>query len=186
MDALSRSAGYLAMAGGALATILVGVVALDPNTGAWSGFFLVVALLGAVVVGLEKRTRALTGLLGRASAWLSAIGASALLAVFVYAVATNQMKFDATATSDPLLPLWAVTAIAWFLGDIGFGIAIVRAKALSASGGWLVLAGAVAGVGMSLYPSAPPVPITLLFGLFGIGWFVVGYAATRAPARLTA
>jgi len=186
MDALSRSAGYLAIAGGAVATVLVGVVAYDPNTAAWNGFFLVVALLGAAVLGLESRTRALTGQLGRVSAWLSAIGAAALLVVFAYAAATNQMNFDASAASDPLMPFWAVTAIAWFLGNIGFGVAIVRAKALSANGGWLVLAGAVAGVGMSLIPSAPPVPLTLLFGLFGIGWVVVGYAATRAPRRLTA
>lgn len=110
MEMLARGAGYFAIAGGVLAAILVGVVVYDPDTGAWLGFFLVVALL----------------------------------AVFAYAAATNQLNFDATATSDPLTPFWIVTAIAWFLGTIGFGVAIIRARALSAIGGWLVLAGAVA------------------------------------------
>jgi len=184
MDALARWSGLLAIAGGVLTTILVGIVAGDPNTGAWSGFFLVVALLGLAVLGLENRTRTATGQLGRASAWLSTIGAAALLVTFAYASLTDQMSFDESAASDPLMPLWAVTAIAWFLGNIGFGIALIRARALSAIGAWLVLAGAVAGVGLSLIPNAaPPVAVTLLFGLFGIGWILVGYAGMRLPSR---
>lgn len=185
MDALARWAGYLAIAGGALTAILVGVVAYDPNTGAWLAFFLVVALLGAAVFGFEKRTRSATGRLGRASAWLSAVGAVALLAVFVYAAATDRLTFEASATSDPLAPLWIVTAVAWFLGNIGFAVAIIRAQVLSVTGGWLVLAGAVVGLGVSAVPEENlPSAVMLLFGLFGIGWIVVGYAGARPSARL--
>jgi hypothetical protein len=187
MDTLARWAGYAAMAGGALATILVGIIAYDPNTDAWLAFFLVVAFLGVAVLGLERSTLSATGQWGRASAWLSAIGAGALLVVFAYAAATGQLSFDATATSDPLAPLWAVTAIAWFFGNIGFGVAIIRTKVLSVIGGWLVLAGAVAGVGLSVLPTdaAPPLAVMLPFALFGIGWILVGYAGIRPAVRST-
>lgn len=57
MEMLARWAVYLAIAGGALTAILVVVVAYDPKTGAWLAFFLVVALLGAAVLGFEKRTK---------------------------------------------------------------------------------------------------------------------------------
>ncbi|HSO28760.1 MAG TPA: hypothetical protein VLS28_02545 [Candidatus Sulfomarinibacteraceae bacterium] len=184
MDAVARWAGMLAIAGGALTVILVGIVAYDPNTDAWFGFFLVVALLGLAVLGLEMRTRTATGQLGRVSAWCSIVGAAALLVAFAYAAATDQLTFDATASAGSLTLVWAVTAITWFLGNIGFGVAIVRAKVLSVIGGWLVLAGSVAGVGMSLIPNAaPPVAVTLLFGLFGIGWIVVGYAGARSSVH---
>ncbi|MBI2762283.1 MAG: hypothetical protein HYX54_00780 [Chloroflexi bacterium] len=184
MDMLNRWAGYLAIAGGALTAIVIGVVVYDPNTGAWTAFFLVVALLGAAVFGFERRTRTATGQLGRAAAWLSTIGAVAILAVFAYAAATNKVNFDATATSDPLTPFWIVTAIAWFLGNIGFAVAIIRAGALSVIGGWLVLAGAVAGlVASALPPDNLPSAVMALFGLFGIGWVVVGYAGIRSSTR---
>jgi len=184
MEMLARWAGYLAIAGGAIAAILVGIVAYDPDTGAWFAFFLVVALLGAAVLGLEQRTRAATGQLGRASAWLSALGAVALLAVFVYAAATNQMNTGASQASDPLAPYWTVTAIAWFLGNIGFAVAIIRGRALSVVGGWLVLAGALVGLAVTavLGENLPPA-VLLVFGLFGIGWILVGYAGTRPSAR---
>jgi hypothetical protein len=184
MDTLARWAGYLAMAGGAIVAILVVLVASDPNSGAWFAFFLVVALLGAAVLGFEGRTRTATGQLGRASAWLSAVGAAALLAVFVYAAATDRLTYDASATSDPLAPFWMATAVAWFLGNIGFAVAIIRGRVLSVMGGWLVLAGAVAGLGVTvvLGENLPPA-VVLVFGLFGIGWILVGYAGTRPSAR---
>lgn len=184
MDMLTRSAGYLAMAGGALLAVLAGVIAYDPNTDAWYWFFLVVALLGAAVFGLERATRAATRGLGRASAWLSGTGALALLAVFAYAVATDRLTPTSEPTSDPLAPFWTVTAIAWFLGNLGFGLAIVRGKSPSVIGGWLVLAGAVVGLGFTaVLGENVPSAVTLLFGLFGIGWVLVGYSGARLPAR---
>src|SRR3990172_281808 len=66
--------GSLGIAGGAIVAILVVVVAFDPNSGAWFAFFLVVTLLGAAVLGFENRTRVAPGQLGRASAWMSAVG----------------------------------------------------------------------------------------------------------------
>ena len=182
MDLLERWAGYLAIAGGALTAVLVGVVAYDPNTSAWSAFFLVILLLGAAVPGMERRTRTATGRLGRVSAWLSTAGALGLLAVFVYAAATGQMSFEEGAGG--LAPLWAVTAVAWFLGNIGFGLAVARAGVPSRIGGWLVVIGAVAGAGLGVIPNAmPPQALTLVFGLFGIGWIVTGYAVVRGPSR---
>src|SRR3989304_3634913 len=128
MDTLARWAGYLAMAGGAIVVILVVLVTSDPNSGAWFAFFLVVALLGAAVLGFETRTRAAAGPLGRPWEWLSAVGAAALLSVVVYASATGRLTSDASATSDPLAPFWMVTAVAWVLGNIGFALAIIPGR----------------------------------------------------------
>src|SRR3989304_1502445 len=141
MDTLARWAGYVGVAGGGVGVIRVVLVTSDPNSGAWFAFFLVVALLGAAVLGFENRTRAATEQLGRASEWLSAIGAAALLAVFVYASATGRLTSDASATSDPLAPFWMVTAVAWVLGNIGFPVAIIPGRVLSVMGGWLRLCG---------------------------------------------
>ena len=184
MDAVTRWAGYLAMAGGALLAILTGIIAYDPNTDAWYWIFLVVGLLGAAVFGLERGTRAATGGLGRVSASLSGVGAIAFLSVFAFALATNRLTSTSEPTSDPLAPFWAFTAIAWFLGNLGFGVAIIRGKALSVIGGWLVLAGAIVGLGFTLVLGENvPTAVTLLFALFGIGWILVGYAGARSPAR---
>jgi hypothetical protein len=78
------------------------------------------------------------------------------------------------------------TAVAWFLGNIGFAVAIIRAKVLSVIGGWLVLAGAVTGLAVTavLGENVPPA-VLLVFGLFGIGWILVGYAGTRPSVRWT-
>lgn len=187
METLARWAAYLAIAGGALATLLVVIVAYDPATPAWSAFFIVVALLGAAVLGLEERTKAATGQLGRWSGWLSALGALGILVIFAYAAATNQLAngsgSSSGAAADPLAPLWTLTAVAWFIGTMGYSVAIIRAKALSPIGGWLVLAGTLAGVAVSvaLGENLPSV-VLLLFGLFGVGWIVVGFSALRQPS----
>src|SRR3990170_2432457 len=129
METLARWAGYLAIGGGALVAILVVITAYDPATSAWYAFFLVVALLGAAVLGFQELTKASTGQLGRASAWLSALGGLGLLAVSAY-------------------------------------------------GAWLVLAGAVVGLAFAaVLGENVPSAVYLLFGLFGIGWIVIGYAA---------
>ena len=188
MGTVARWAGYLAMAGGALVAILAVVTAYDPETAAWYGFFLVIAFLGAAVLGFQERTKAVTGQLGRGSAWLSALGAVGLLAVFVYAAATNGLSTggDYDPAKDPLTPFWIVTAGAWFIGNIGFAVALLRARVLSSYGAWLVLAGAVVGLVFAavLGENLPPAA-NLLFGLFGIGWIVIGYAAVRPAAAAT-
>ena len=185
MEALARWAGYLAIVGGAIAVVVIAITAYDPNSGSWYGFFLVVALLGAALPGLRVRTKVATGQLGRASAWLSAIGALALLIAFGYAAAASQATSgSADPASDPLAPVWLVSAVAWFIGNIGFAVALLRARVLSSIGAWLVLAGAVVGLVVSavLGENLPPA-VMLLFGLFGIGWIVIGYAAVRPTAR---
>lgn len=182
METLARWAGYLAIAGGALVVVLVAITTYDPESAAWFAFFLVVALLGAAVLGFQERTKATTGQLGMASAWLSAIGALALLGVFAYAAATNQMSTsgDYDPASDPLTPFWIITAAAWFIGNIGFAVALIRARAISTIGAWLVLAGAVVGLGVTaVLGENLPAAVLLLFGVFGIGWVVIGYAAVR-------
>ena len=184
METLARWAGYLAIAGGALVAVLVVITTVDPNSSAWFAFFAVVALLGAAVLGFQERAKAATGQLGRASAWLSALGALALLAVFAFAVATDRLSFEEDASSDPLAPFWLVTALAWFIGNIGFAVALIRARVLSPIGAWLVLAGAIVGLAVTavLGENLPPA-LYLLFGLFGIGWVVIGYAAVRPAVR---
>src|SRR3989304_5552473 len=92
MDALVRLAGYFGIAGGGGFAIPAAVVAYDPDSDAWVWFFLVIALLGAAVVGFEVRTRAATGRLGQVSAWLSGLGAVALLVVFGYGLPKNQLS----------------------------------------------------------------------------------------------
>ena len=188
METLARWAGYLAIAGGALVAALVVITTVDPNSPAWYAFFLVVALLGAAVLGFQQRTKAMTGSLGSASAWLSALGAAALLVVFVYAAATGGISSggDYDPASDPLTPFWIVTAVAWFLGNIGYAVALIRGRALSTLGAWLVLGGAVIGLAVSavLGENLPPA-VMLLFGLFGVGWIVVGYAVIRPTVPAT-
>ena len=179
MDMLGRWAGYLAIAGGAVMTVALVIVTFSPTSDAWNTLFIVVALLGAGVLGLYERTKSAVGQLGRVSAWVSALGALGLVLVGAYAIATNQYSTDPTAV-DPLMPLWIVTSLAWLGGNIGFALALIRAPALSRSGAWLVLAGAIVGVAASILGGQnPPPALFLVFILFGVGWIVLGYAAMR-------
>jgi len=107
--------------------------------------------------------------------------------VFAYAsVATSSLSSSGTYSpaSDPLTPFWIVTAFAWFLGNLGYAIALVRARAMSTVGAWLVLAGAVVGIAVTavLGENVPPAAY-LLFGVFGIGWIVIGYAIVQPGYR---
>ena len=182
MDTLARWAGYLVIAGGAVMTVVMVIVTFSPTSDAWNALFITVALLGAGVLGLYERTRNAVGQLGRVSAWLSALGALGLLLVGAYAIATNQFTTDPTAV-DPLTPLWIVTSLAWLGGSLGFAVALIRARTLSLPGAWLVVAGAVAGVAASILGGQnPPPALFLVFVLFGVGWIVLGYAATRQAA----
>ena len=181
MDMLARWAGYLAIAGGGLIAVVVIIVTMDAESPAWFAFFLVILLLGGAVLGLERRTRVTTGPFGRWSAWLSVGGVLALLGVFAYAAATGGLSSEAAydPATDPLTPLWIATAAAWFLGNIGYAVALLRGRALSAIGAWLVLGGAVIGLIVTavLGENLPPA-VTLLFGVFGLGWMFIGWMKT--------
>lgn len=183
MDTLARWAGYLAIAGGALMAVILVALTVSPNSPVSNLFVAVIPLLGGGVLGLYQRTRGAVGQLGRVSAWLSTLGIFGLLVVGVYGIATNQLTTDSTAP-DPLLPLWGITSVAWLGGSTVFAAALVRARALSLPGAWLVLAGAVGGLAVSILGGQNPPPVTfLVFAMYGVGWVVLGYAATRAPIR---
>jgi hypothetical protein len=187
METLVRWAGYLAVAGGVILVAIVAVLTYEPTSPAWFAFFAVVALLGSAVLGFEQRTRAVTGQIGRSAAGLSTAGAIGLLIVFGYAAVTGGLgttgNYD--PASDLLTPLWIATAIAWFLGNLGYAVALIRARTLSPIGAWLVLAGALVGLGVSVVLGENvPAGVYLLFGIFGIGWIVVGYGALK-PAAAT-
>lgn len=188
METLARWAGYLAIVGGGLMVVVTVVTTVAPESPIWFVFFLVPILLGAAVLGFERRTRAATGQLGRTSAWLSAAGVIALFLVFAYAVATGGVSTsdEYDPASDPYTPFWIATAVAWFGGNIGYAAALIRAKALSSIGAWLVVAGAIAGIAVAaVLGENLPAYVYLLFALFGLGWVVVGYEAVRqaGPAR---
>jgi hypothetical protein len=185
METLARWAGYLAIAGGAIMAVVSVVTTVDPTSPAWVGFFVVPVLLGAAVIGFQERTRPSTGQLGWASAWLSAAGVVGLLLVFGWSVISGEGTGSGyTVATDPLIPLWIATAGAWFVGNLGFAVALIRGRALSRLGAWLVLAGALIAVVITatLAQNLPPAAY-LLFAVFGIGWAVVGYAAVQPRYR---
>ena len=179
MDALARWAGWLAVAGGALlAVMLVLVVITNPATSpAWNLFWVVVALLGAGVLGLAERARSAVGQLGQVSAWISAFGGLGLLLVAAYAIATNQLSSGQTGP-DRLWPFWIVTFGSWLGGSVGFAVALIRARSLSVLCAWLVVVGAVVGVAVSVF-GGDSTALVLVFALFGVGWIVLGHAVTR-------
>ncbi len=184
METLARWAAYLAMAGGALFTVVLVIAAFLPTSPVWYGFFVGIVLLGAAVVGLYWRTRPATGRLGWASAWLSALGTIVIVPVGAYGIATGE--FSATQQNPPMTPLLALGIAAstgWLIGNLGFAVALVRSRTLSRLGAWLVLAGALAAVATTpLYGVNDPtitLVTTLLFGLMPVGWIVIGYQAVR-------
>jgi len=181
VDTLSRGAGLFGMAGGAVMVVMLFLVVFtNPATSpAWNLLWVVVALLGAGVLGLYERTKSTVGQLGRVAASVSALGALGLLLVAAYAIETNQLDTGQNAPNS-LWPLWIVTFGAWLGGNIVFALALIRARSRSSFGAWLVMAGAVLGLAGSLLGGEnPPAALLLVFVLFGIGWIVVGYAAWR-------
>ena len=188
METLARWAAYLAMAGGALFTIILIITAVSPTSPVWYGFFVGIVLLGAAVAGLYWQTRPATGRLGWASAWLSGLGAVVLVPVAAYGIATGE--FSTTQQNPPLTPVLAIgiaASTAWLIGNLGFAVALIRARTPWRLGAWLVLAGAGVAVATTpLYGVTDPtitLVTTLLFGLMPIGWIVVGYAAWRQTSQ---
>lgn len=185
MNMLARWAAYLAMAGGALFTVILVITAFSPTSPAWYGFFVGIVFLGAAVAGLYWRTRPATGRLGWLSAWLSGLGTIVIVPVAIVAIATGEFS-NMVVESPPLTPLLAIgmaASTAWLIGNLGFAVALVRARTLSRLGAWLVLGGAFVAVATTpLYGVTDPtltLVTTLLFGLMPVGWIVIGYAAGR-------
>ena len=185
MDALGRWAGFLAMAGGALLTIILIIVALSPTSIAWYGLFLGIVLLGAALPGLYWRTRPAAGRFGLAAAWLSGLGAVAIVMVAAYLVGTNQVSAAQQDLPEGPVGFVAIAAsVAWLFGNLGFAVALIRSRALPRLGAWLVLAGAFVPIAMAPFvgdgsPPALTQAVTLVFGLVPVGWILLGYQAWR-------
>ncbi len=188
MDTLARWAAYLAMAGGALFTLTLVIVAFSPTSPAGYGFFVAIVLLGAALPGLYWRTKPATGRLGWASAWLSGLGTVAIVLVAILGIATGELSkmLEQNPPMTPVLAAGLAASSAWLIGNLGFAVALIRARTLPRLGAWLVLAGAFVAVATTpLYgvtDSTITLVTTLLFVLFPVGWFVLGYAAWRQPS----
>ncbi len=185
METLGRWAAYLAIAGGALFVVSLIPYAFSPTlAAAVVGVFVGIVLIGAAVPGLYWRTRAATGRLGLVSAWLSGLGTIAIVPLAAYLIATNDpMLTQPNAPPTPAGVITFLAVFAWLVGNLGFAVAVIRARILSRLGAWLVITGAVVAVATTpLYGVTDPTviaAITLLFGLMPVGWIVVGYAAWR-------
>ena len=185
MDALGRWAGILAMAGGALLSVILIIVAFSPEATAWYGLFVGIVLLGAAVPGLYWRTRAATGRFGLAAAWLSGVGAIAIVLVAAYLIGSGQVDpAQQDLPEGPATFVGMAASIAWLLGNLGFALALIRSHAPPPLGAWLVLAGAFVPLAMTPFvgddsPAALTQALTLLFGFVPVGWMLLGYAAWR-------
>lgn len=185
MDALGRWAGFLAMAGGTILTVILIIGVLSPTSTVWYGLFLGIVLLGAALPGLYWRTRPATGRLGLAAAWLSGFGALAIVAVAAYLIGTGQVgPSQQNLPEGPLTFVGIAASIAFLIGNLGFALALIRSRVLPPLGAWLVLAGAFIAVAMTPFvgedsPTALTQAVTLVFGLVPVGWILLGYTASR-------
>ena len=196
MNVLERWAGLLAMVGGTSVALFATSLSFQPDPGEspviWAGLFAGIALLGVAVVGLYRRTRSAVGRLGRASAWLSGLGALGMIAMVLYLFGTGQMVTIQEALPEgPAGALVMASSLAWLAGNLGFAAAIVRARALPRPGAWLVLAGAVVPVALTpLTASGASSPLdqvaTVAFLLLPLGWIVLGLSAARSPVTVHA
>jgi hypothetical protein len=185
MAAPARWAGVLAMAGGALLTVILIIVAFSPTSNTWYGLFLGIVLLGAAVPGLYWRTRPATGRFGLGAAWLSGLGAAAIVLVAAYLVGTSQVSpAQQSLPEGPATAIGMGASVVWLIGNLGFALALLRSRVLPALGAWLVLAGAF--VPLALTPvvgdssaAAATQALTLIFGLLPVGWTLLGYTAWR-------
>lgn len=185
MDALGRWAGFMAMTGGALLAAILIILVLSPTSPAFYGLFPGIVLLGAAVPGLYWRTRPATGRLGLSAAWLSGLGAIATVVVAVYFIATNQISAAQQSLPEgPTTFIGIAASVAWLIGNLGFALAMIRSRIMPSLGAWLVLAGAFVPVALAPFAgedSTTPLSqgLTLVFGLFPVGWILLGYSASR-------
>lgn len=185
MDRLGRSAGIIAMAGGALVLVSLIIATLSPASAAFYGLFPGIVLLGAAVPGLYWRTKPATGRLGLGAAWLSGLGSVGIVAAAAYFIGSNQISAAQQSLPEGPATLVAMAAsFAWLLGNLGFAVALIRSRVVPARGARLVLAGAALALVMTAFvgADAPPAAMqaaTLIFGLVPLGWVLVGHATWR-------
>jgi hypothetical protein len=180
METTARYAGWLALVAGALTVAVTVILLVLPDSPAWMGFFAVALLLAFAIVGLERRTSAATGALGRWSAWLTIGALVAVLAVLIWSsLSYGELTGEYDFANDPFLPFWLVTGTAWLLGTVGYAVALVRGGVSPSLGAWLVVIGALASVGalVGVAVGLPIVVATACLGVFGLGWLMIGYSA---------
>ncbi|MBI2776705.1 MAG: hypothetical protein HYX57_05490 [Chloroflexi bacterium] len=173
--------------GGTVMALLLIAMSVAPSVPAVYGFLLVAPAVGLGALGLVQSGGSGVGRLGRVSGWITGIGAIAVLAVALYAIATDQFA-STLGAADPLAMAFATASMAWMIGGVGVALAMWRVRSVSARGAWLILAGTVSAIvlGTLLDPIAPALsPLSAL--PFAIGWLLVGWGARgNAPRSMGA
>lgn len=187
MRTLAGVSSLLLTFGGTVMALLLIAMSVAPSVPAVYGFLLVAPAVGLGALGLVQSGGSGVGRLGRVSGWITAIGAIAVLAVALYAIATDQFA-STLGEADPLAMAFATASMAWMIGGVGVALAMWRARSVSTRGAWLILAGTVSAIvlGTLLDPIAPALsPLSAL--PFAIGWLLVGWGARgNAPRSMGA
>ena len=184
MSTLTRFAGPLAMLGGGVFVLAILAVAVDPSALAWIGLIVAMFLIGGAALGLQRQVGARIGSLGRWAALATAAAALALIALVLIALATTAGDM-ATPPPPVVIASSGVAFLVWLLGSIVFALSLIRAKAVPALAGWLVVLGAgIGSVVLFAFTSGPnPSPLFYLpLGLYGVGWMLIGFAARTTTA----
>jgi len=140
-------------------------------------------LIGGAALGIQRQAGARTGSLGRWSALAAGGGPFALIALMVIALVSTAGDM-ATPPPAVVIGLSLVAFLLWAVGSVGFAFSLIRAKAISATAGWLIILGA--GVGsVALFGSGAsgkdPSPLFFLpLALYGVGWMLVGLGTRTA------
>lgn len=185
MSTLTRFAGPLALLGGGVFVLATLTLVVFPSAFSWIGLIVAMVLIGGAALGLERQVGARTGSLGRWAALATAAAALALIALVLIALATTAGDM-ATPPPPVVIASSFVAFLVWLLGSIVFALSLIRAKAVPALAGWLIVLGAGAGSVASFASGASgPNPSPLFYlplGLYGVGWMLVGFAARTTTA----
>jgi hypothetical protein len=184
MSTLTRYSGPLALVGGGLFVLAILALVAAPSGVPWIGLIVAMALLGGAGFGLQRQLGARTGNLGR---WAAVAAASPVALIVLMLIALASTAGDmATPPPGAVIGLSLVAFLVWVVGTVGFALSLIRAKAVSAIAGWLIVLGA--GVGsLVLFGSGAsgkdPSPLfSLPLALYGVGWMLVGLATRTATA----